>query len=122
MKNPSHADHLDSVPADVRHRLAAIQAEVERRVPDAERCVGYGMPAYRQERIFFYFAAFRKHIGIYPPVTADEDILRRTAPHRGPKGNLSFALHEPLPLTLIGDVAAALARQYGKGMDKTSRG
>ena len=114
MRTPSHADHLDSVPPDVRLRLEAIQAEVERRVPDAERCVGYGMPAYRRGRIFFYFAAFRKHIGIYPPVTDDEDIIRRTAVHRGPKGNLSFPLHEPLPLALIGDVAAALGRQYGK--------
>ena len=122
MKSPSHAEHLDSVQPEVRLRLEAIQAEVERRVPEAERCVGYGMPAYRQGRIFLYFAAFRKHIGIYPPVTEDKDIIRRTATHRGPKGNLSFSLQEPLPLTLIGDVAAALARQYGKGKDKTSRG
>ena len=121
MKKPSHADHLESVPPDVRLRLEAIQAEVERRVPEAERCVGYGMPAYRQGRIFLYFAAFRKHIGIYPPVTEDEDIIHRTAAHRGSKGNLSFALHEPLPLALIGDVAAALARQYGSGEAKTQR-
>ena len=119
MTKPTHADLLDSVPPEVRLRLEAIQAEVERRVLDAERCVGYGMPAYRQGRIFLYFAAFRKHIGIYPPVTEDEDIIRRTAAHRGPKGNLSFSLQEPLPLALIGDVAAALARQYGKGKDKT---
>lgn len=31
---------------------------------------------------------------------------------RGPKGNLSFALDQPLPLELIGRVADALHRQY----------
>lgn len=113
MKRTAHDDLLQAAPPEVRPLLAAIQAEVERRVPEAERCVGYGMPAFRKGRIFLYFAAFRKHIGIYPPVKADKGVMRRTAQFRGPKGNLSFPLNEPLPLALIGDVAAALASEYG---------
>lgn len=29
-----------------------VQREVERRVPGATRCIGYGMPAFRKQRIF----------------------------------------------------------------------
>jgi hypothetical protein len=66
------------------------------------------------ERTFFYCAAFKKHIGIYPPVTDDHRLILETAPFRGPKGNLSFLLNEPLPIELIGRVALALAAQYAE--------
>lgn len=71
------------------------------------------MPAYKKGRTFFYFAAFKKHIGIYPPVTEDLALIDATQAHRGPKGNLSFPYSEGISLALIGRVAAALATQYG---------
>lgn len=106
--------HLAAAPPEVRSRLEAIAAEVERRAPAAQRCIGYRMPAYRLGRIFFYFAAFKKHIGVYPPVDGPDDLLARLAPYRGPKGNLIFPHAKPLPVALIGDVAQRLAVAYGK--------
>jgi uncharacterized protein YdhG (YjbR/CyaY superfamily) len=108
----AHEEYLSTVDATARARLERVQHEVERRIPDAVRCISYKMPAFRQKRVFFYFAAFKKHIGIYPPITQDEALILETARHRGPKGNLSFAHDEPLPLDLIGRVAVALAAQY----------
>lgn len=92
--------------------LLAIQEKVEELLPDASRCISYKMPAFKQERVFFYFAAFKKYIGVYPPVTQDAALVKEHAPYRGEKGNLSFPLDEPLPIKLIGRVALALARQY----------
>jgi uncharacterized protein YdhG (YjbR/CyaY superfamily) len=113
----THDDYFATVAPEVRPLLKAIQTEVERVVPGAERCIAYRMPAYRtgtkKGRVFFYFAAFRKHIGLYPPVH-DPVLVAELAQWRGPKGNLSFPLREPLPIALIGHVAAALADQYGK--------
>jgi len=97
---------------EAKVRLERIQTEVERRVPGAQPCVGYGMPAFRLKKIFFYFSAFKNHIGVYPPVHGPESLLGDLAPYRGPKGNLSFPHGQPLPLDLIGRVAEALARQY----------
>jgi len=108
-----HRSHFDAQPPEVRDRLAAIQAEVERRIPTATRCIGYKMPAFRQRKIFFYFAAFKAHIGVYPPVHGPADLVERLAPFRGPKGNLQFPHKAALPIDLIGDVAEALAAQYG---------
>ena len=108
----SHEAYFATLAPDVATRLERIQHEVERRVPGAQRCISYQMPAFRQRRVFFYFAAFKKHIGIYPPVTDDTELIADTARYRGPKGNLSFPLNEALPLDLIGRVAEALAAQY----------
>jgi uncharacterized protein YdhG (YjbR/CyaY superfamily) len=112
MSFATHEDYFSSVPAPVRPLLERIQAEVEARVPGALRCIGYNMPAYRQKRVFFYFAAFKKHIGVYPPLDQDPALIAQCARYRGPKGNLSFPLAEPLPIDLIGRVAEALAAQY----------
>ena len=51
--------------------------------------------------ILVYFAAFRKHIGFYPPVKGDDRLLKAVAPYAGPKGNLRFPLDRPMPLALI---------------------
>lgn len=107
-----HAAHLALCAPDIRARLQEVQAEVERRVPEAKREVGYKLPAYRVRKIFFYFAPFKKHIGVYPPVSGPDDLVARLAPYRGPKGNLAFPHDQPLPVDLIGDVAVQLARQY----------
>lgn len=76
--------------------------------------MSYNMPAFKRDRVFFYFAAFKKHIGIYPPVRTSAALIRELAPYRGPKGNLSFPLDEPIPIDLIGRVAQELLRAYAK--------
>jgi len=92
--------------------LVSIQTKVASLLPEASRCISYDMPAFKAKRVFFYFAAFKKHIGIYPPVTRDAALVSELGPYRNPKGNLSFPLSEPLPLELIGRVAVALHREY----------
>lgn len=110
----SHEEYFATVTPEVRRSLQSIQATVETLVPGASRCISYNIPAFKQGRVFFYFAAFKKHIGIYPPVTRDAHLIRELAPYRGEKGNLSFPHSEPLPIELIGRVALALAREYAR--------
>ena len=109
----SHEAYVQSMPPEVRPLLLAIRDEVVSRLPEASPCISYQLPAFRAGRVFFYFAAFRRHIGVYPPVTQDTALVQELAPYRGPKGNLSFPLDRPLPIDLIGRVALALYREYG---------
>lgn len=108
----SHEEYLAAQPVELRKRLEAIQNAVEAVVPGAVRTISYNMPAFRAKQTFLYFAAFKKHIGIYPPVTEDRALIADTEALRGPKGNLSFPHDRELPLALIGRVAASLAAQY----------
>lgn len=113
MSDP-HQALFEAAAPEARERLEAIRAEAEKRVPGTERCVSYRMPALRKGRVFFYFAAFKKHIGIYPPVKEPAALVEELAPYAGPKGNLIFPLAQALPLDLIGRAVAALAAQYAK--------
>jgi uncharacterized protein YdhG (YjbR/CyaY superfamily) len=108
----SVSDYLSALaPAQARALKRAL-AVVRNAVPGITRVISYGIPAFRQERVFIYCAAFERHIGIYPPVTDDARLKAALAPYANAKGNLSFPLDVPLPMALIGRVAKALARQY----------
>jgi uncharacterized protein YdhG (YjbR/CyaY superfamily) len=115
MRFASPEDCIAAAPPRSRPLLEAIQAKVEDVLPSATRCISYNMPAFRDGRVFFYFAAFKRHIGVYPPVTKDVELIAELEPFRGSKGNLSFPLDQPLPLDLIGRVALALHCEYATG-------
>jgi uncharacterized protein YdhG (YjbR/CyaY superfamily) len=72
----SHEEYFQSVVPEVRSLLVSIQTRIETLLPEASRCISYNMPAFRAKRVFFYFAAFKKHIGIYPPVTEDAALIK----------------------------------------------
>jgi uncharacterized protein YdhG (YjbR/CyaY superfamily) len=110
----THEAFFESTAPEVLPLLVSIAERVEALLPQATRCISYSMPAFRSGRVFFYFAAFKKHIGVYPPVTQDAALIAELLPYRGPKGNLTFPLKQPLPLELIGRVALALHREYAR--------
>lgn len=103
--------YLETVSSEARAVLEEIRAIVRRLVPEAEETISYQMPAFKLDRPFIYVAAFKKHVGIYPPVRGDEDLDKALLPYRGEKGNLKFPLDQPMPYALIGRVVQALARQ-----------
>ncbi|MES2817663.1 MAG: DUF1801 domain-containing protein [Pseudomonadota bacterium] len=104
--------YIESVPWEAGEVLKEIRRMVKAKVPASVETISYQMPAFRLDKVFFYFAAFNKHIGVYPPVKGDQDLQMALAPYRGEKGNLKFPLSQPMPYDLIGRVAVALSREY----------
>lgn len=92
--------------------LEEIRKTIQQAVPDATETISYQMPAFKLGKTFIYFAAFKKHIGMYPPVKNDAELKQTLAPYANDKGNLKFYLHEPMPYALIARVALALKQQY----------
>ena len=97
-------EYIAGFPPKIRSVLKKIQATIKRAAPRAEERISYSMPAFFQSGVLIYFAAFKNHIGIYPPVRGDEKLNRELVPYRGPKGNLKFSLDEPIPYGLIGRI------------------
>jgi uncharacterized protein YdhG (YjbR/CyaY superfamily) len=102
--------------------LAKIRSLIRKIAPQARERISYRMPAFAQDGDLIYFAAFKKHIGIYPPVRGDDQLLEDLARYRGEKGNLKFPLDEPIPYGLLRRVVKRrlqeqleLRRAKGKG-------
>jgi uncharacterized protein YdhG (YjbR/CyaY superfamily) len=96
---------------DVRAILQKVREAVRNAAPDAEEVISYRMPAFKLNGIIVYFAAFKKHIGLYPPVKGDARLELAVAPYAGPKGNLKFPLDEPIPFDLIERIARFRLKQ-----------
>ncbi len=103
--------YIDAASPEVRDILQEIRRVVKAAVPDAKETISYQIPAFKRDSVFFYFAAFKKHIGVYPPVKGDAALQKVLAPYRGEKGNLKFPLSQPIPYELIARVATELARE-----------
>jgi uncharacterized protein YdhG (YjbR/CyaY superfamily) len=98
-------DYIAAQAPAVQPILQRIRAIVREEAPDAQEAISYRIPTFMHGGVLIYFAAFKQHIGIYPPVRGDAALLQALAPYRGPKGNLSFPLAEPMPYELIRRVA-----------------
>jgi uncharacterized protein YdhG (YjbR/CyaY superfamily) len=103
-------EYIDKSAPEVQPILRRIRATVAKAAPDATEIISYGMPAFRGDRILIYFAAFRNHIGVYPPVRGDAALSKAVAPYAGEKGNLRFPLDRKIPYGLIGRIVKARAR------------
>jgi uncharacterized protein YdhG (YjbR/CyaY superfamily) len=99
---PRTADeYVATFAPDIQTILNKIRQTVKAAVPEAEETISYGMPAFKLKGVLVYFAAFKKHIGLFPPVRGDESLMRAVRPYAGPKGNLQFPLGKPIPYALI---------------------
>ena len=104
-------EYLAALAPEQSRILKRVLAVVRKSVPRSTPVISYGIPAFRQDRVFIYCAAFKRHIGIYPPVRGDARLHAALKPYANAKGNLSLPFAEPMPLSLIARVAKALARQ-----------
>jgi uncharacterized protein YdhG (YjbR/CyaY superfamily) len=85
----------------VQAMLEKLRATVRRAAPEAIETFSYKMPAFKQDGILVYFASWKHHIGLYPPVVGNKQLEKAAARYAGPKGNLLFPLDEPIPLKLV---------------------
>jgi uncharacterized protein YdhG (YjbR/CyaY superfamily) len=104
-------DYIATFEPVVRVVLRKIRRTVRAAAPEADEVISYRMPAFRQGGILVYFAAFNRHIGMFPPVHGDPRLDQALARYRGEKGNLRFPLDEPMPYGLITRIVKLRVRQ-----------
>jgi uncharacterized protein YdhG (YjbR/CyaY superfamily) len=96
---------------DVQAILKRIRLTIHNVAPDAQETISYRIPTFTQHGVLVYFAAFRNHIGLYPPVSGDARLEKAIAPYAGAKGNLRFPLNQPIPYDLIERIVKLRAKQ-----------
>jgi uncharacterized protein YdhG (YjbR/CyaY superfamily) len=80
------------------------------------------MPAFRLNGILVYFAGFKNHIGLYPPVSGDAKLEKALSSYAGSKGNLKFPLDQPIPYDLIERIVHLRVKQDGARATAKRRG
>jgi len=104
-------EYIARFPADVQAILEKVRATIRTAAPEAEEKISYQMPAFKQHGILVYFAGWKNHIGLYPPVSGDKTLEKAVARYAGPKGNLQFPLDQPIPYDSIERIAKLRVEQ-----------
>ena len=103
--------YISKFAPNVQKILKKIRATIRKAAPDATEKISYQMPAFKLNGILIYFAAWKHHIGLYPPITGDKILEKAIAPYAGEKGNLQFPLDQPIPYELIASIVELRVKQ-----------
>jgi uncharacterized protein YdhG (YjbR/CyaY superfamily) len=103
--------YIATFPKEMQVVLRKVRRTIRAAAPNATELISYRIPAYRQHGMLVYFAGFKKHIGLYPPVRGNAALQKAVAKYAGPKGNLQLPVDRPLPLALIDRIVRHQVRQ-----------
>jgi uncharacterized protein YdhG (YjbR/CyaY superfamily) len=94
-------EYIATFSPEVQAILEKIRVTIRNAAPNAQEIISYSIPAFRLKGVLVYFAAFKKHIGLFPPVKGDAKLMKAASIYAGKKGNLQFPLDQPIPYGLI---------------------
>ena len=97
-------EYIASCPPNIQALLQQIRATIHEAAPNAEETISYQMPAFKQNGVLVYFAAFKNHIGFFPTAQGIEAFKDKLAGYKTSKGTIQFPLDHPLPLDLITEI------------------
>ncbi len=98
-------EYIGRQPEEVQALLRMVNGTVRKALPDAVEKISWSMPTYWNKRNLIQFAAFKKHIGLYPGPEAVEAFADRLQGYKTSKGAIQLPYDKPLPLELIADIA-----------------
>lgn len=96
-------EYLETVPEDRRRTLEDLRAKILSVIPDAEECISYRIPAFRENGIVVAgFCATSKGCS-YLPFSGStlKTLARDLGRFEQTKGSLHFSTEEPLPVSLV---------------------
>jgi uncharacterized protein YdhG (YjbR/CyaY superfamily) len=111
VKPESIDQYIAARPPKARAILRKLRSTIQRAAPEAEEIISYRIPAFRLHGILIYFAAFKNHIGVFPPIRGDAKLEAAVAKYAGAKGNLKFPLDAPIPYALIARIVKFRVKQ-----------
>jgi uncharacterized protein YdhG (YjbR/CyaY superfamily) len=113
-------EYIANCPPEVQPVLNEIRAVIHETAPQAKEKISYQMPAFDQNGILVYFAAFKNHIGFFPTGEGIEAFKDELAGYKFSKGGVQFPLDQPMPFDLIRRIVRHRVEENQKKKNKTS--
>jgi uncharacterized protein YdhG (YjbR/CyaY superfamily) len=117
-------EYIGGFPTDVQAILQKIRSTIRKAAPQAQETISYQIPTFTLKgQYLIYFAAFKKHVSLYPAPRGVEKFKKTLSAYPGGKGTVRFPLDKPLPFGLISRIVKyrvkeSLDRAKAKGKTK----
>ena len=104
-------EYIAGFPEDIQAILQNLRRAIHEAAPESQETISYSMPAFKQNGILVYFAAFKDHIGFFPTSSGVSAFSKELAPYDTSKGTVRFPLDKPLPVNLIKKIVKFRAQE-----------
>jgi len=105
-------DYIARFATDVQAILEKIRQTIRRAVPKAEEAISYQIPTFKLNGDYLiYFAAFKKHVSIYPAPREVDQFKDELSAYEGGKGTVQFPLDKPIPYGVISRIVKFRAKR-----------
>ena len=105
VNKPNNIDeYISNFPNDIQQILLQIRTTIKNAAPESQEVISYCMPAFKQNGILVYFAAFKNHIGFYPTVSGIRAFQDQFQGFKFSKGSIQFPINKPIPFDLITEI------------------
>ena len=94
-------EYISVFPRDIQITLQQIRETIHKAAPKAAEVISYNMPAFKQNGVLVYFAAFKNHIGFFPTSSGIKKFSKELSSYETSKGTIRFPLDKKIPLSLI---------------------
>jgi uncharacterized protein YdhG (YjbR/CyaY superfamily) len=114
-------EYIQSFPPTVQERLHQLRQTIKDVAPDAEEAIKYQMPTFVLHGNLVYFAAWKRHISLYPITAEMEASLQELTDYTtSGKGTVQFPSDRPLPLPLIRTIVTCRVRENRANKEKAT--
>lgn len=111
--------YIDAQQEEIQPILSQVRNIIRTCAPDARETISYGMPGYRLGgKPLVYFAAQKRHLGLYATPSAHEAFKERLSAYKQGKGSVQFPYSQPIPYDLITEIVAFRVEENRKTSGK----
>jgi len=89
----------------VQPYLIAVRDVLRSALPQAKERIAWQMPTFYKTKNIIHFAAFNKHLGLYPGAEAIVHFAEKLTEYKTSKGAVQFPYSKDFPLALIAEMA-----------------
>jgi uncharacterized protein YdhG (YjbR/CyaY superfamily) len=107
-------EYISAQPEEVRPILVNIRETIRAAAPNATEKISWQMPTFWQSENLVHFAAFKKHISIYPGEEAVSAFIDKLADYKTNKGTVQLPLDMPVNCELIAEIIRWRIQQIEK--------
>ena len=105
-------EYFERVPPKQKALLTWLRRTIKQAAPEAEEVISYKMPAFKQDGMLVYYAAFTDHCSFFPGSAMRwPEFAKQIKPFLSGKSTLRFTAEHRIPASLVRKIVKARLKE-----------
>ncbi len=94
-------EYFSALPEKTKGILEELRQIIKKAAPQAQECISYNMPAFKQNGILVYYAAFQNHVSLFSTGSAILAFQEELSTYKTSKGTVQLPIEKGIPIDLV---------------------